>query len=65
MGEIIAWNMLSWLKLVIKLLLLHLFYIIVSVMHGHTNIKFNACLISILWDTMMTAASGPKHIGDL
>ena len=38
MGEIIARNKLSWLKLLIKLLLLAV-YIIVSMMHGHTNIK--------------------------
>jgi hypothetical protein len=40
MGEIIARNMSSWLKLLIKLLFLQLgVYIIVSVMHGHTNIE--------------------------
>ena len=40
MGEIFSRNMLSWLELLIPLLL-HLVgvYIIVSVMHGQTNIK--------------------------
>jgi hypothetical protein len=41
-GEIIDRNMLSWLKLLINCYwCIHLVvYIIVSVMHGHTNIKF-------------------------
>jgi len=35
-------RMLSWLKLLIKLFLLYLgvVYVIVSMMHGHTNIKY-------------------------
>ena len=42
MGETIARNMLSWLKLLINYhCYTHLVvYIIVSMMHGHTNSKF-------------------------
>jgi len=42
MGEIIARNMLSWLELLINCYycILLVVYIIVLVMHGHTNIKF-------------------------
>ena len=51
MGEIIARNMLSWLELWInRYCCIYLVVcIIVSVMHGHTNIKLRQCLNVIKW----------------
>ena len=49
MGEIIAPNMLSWLKLLINryCCILLVVYVIVSMMHGHTNIKFTCSQFTV------------------
>jgi len=69
MSETIARNLLSWLKLLIKLLfcISLAFYVIVSVMHSHTNIKYAICIkrdqldVTCLFISLFNA----QHVSDV